>query len=221
MAARQRARSSGRARRSVALTEGACLRSARSRRSPASGSRRTRRTGPHRIPRRSSGASSVDVFPWIAREASRIDQTRRSAGAAFGESNREERSKRRTASSRTAARCFATPSRRRAAESDPSRDLRGALDAMEAAALRDPDRPREVGRLLRDIESHEGSFATKCAMKLSPMLFVQAWRTPPSRVERDRPRRKAEWRIPAAEMKGATSCTSCRWRSRRCGFWRS
>jgi hypothetical protein len=32
---------------------------------------------------------------------------------------------------------------------------------------------RDVCRLLRDIEAYEGGFITKCAMKLSPMLFVR------------------------------------------------
>jgi integrase len=61
--------------------------------------------------------------------------------------------------------------------------------------------PRQVGRLLRDIDAYQGGFITKCAMKLSPLLFVR-----PGEL------RRAEWseinldatecRIPGAKMKG-------------------
>lgn len=87
------------------------------------------------------------------------------------------------------------------AESDPSRDLRGALTPWRPQHYATLTEPREVGRLLRDIESHEGTFATKCAMQLAPMLFVRPgelrqaeW----SEIDLE----MAEWRIPAAKMKG-------------------
>lgn len=86
------------------------------------------------------------------------------------------------------------------AESDPSRDLRGALTPWKPEHYATLTDPREVGRLLRDIESYEGSFATKCAMKLAPMLFVRPGelrRAEWSEIDLD----KAEWRIPAAKMK--------------------
>ena len=87
------------------------------------------------------------------------------------------------------------------AESDPSRDLRGALTPWKPEHYATLTDPREVGRLLRDIESYEGSFATKCAMKLAPMLFVRPGelrRAEWSEIDLD----KGEWRIPAAKMKG-------------------
>jgi hypothetical protein len=59
------------------------------------------------------------------------------------------------------------------AESDPSRDLRGALTPWKPEHYPTLTDTREVGRLLRDIEAYEGGFITKCAMKLSPMLFVR------------------------------------------------
>jgi len=86
------------------------------------------------------------------------------------------------------------------AESDPSRDLRGALTPWKAQHYATLTDPRDIGRLLCDIESHQGSFATKCAMQLAPMLFVRPgelrqaeW----SEIDLDR----AEWRIPAEKMK--------------------
>ena len=87
------------------------------------------------------------------------------------------------------------------AESDPSRDLRGALTPWRPQHYATLTDPREVGRLLHDIESHEGSFATKCALKLAPMLFVR-----PGELRRaewsEIDLAKAEWRIPATKMKG-------------------
>lgn len=86
-------------------------------------------------------------------------------------------------------------------ESDPSRDLRGALPPWRPEHYPTLTDPRKVGQLLRDIDAHDGSFITRCAMQLSPLLFVRPgelrkaeW----SEVDLDR----AEWRIPAAKMKG-------------------
>jgi integrase len=88
-------------------------------------------------------------------------------------------------------------------ESDPSRDLRGALTPWKPQHYATVTDPRLVGRLLRDIDAHPGSFATKCAMQLSPMLFVR-----PGELRRaewsEIDLAKAEWRIPAAKMKGRT-----------------
>jgi integrase len=87
------------------------------------------------------------------------------------------------------------------AESDPSRDLRGALTPWKPEHYPTLTDAREVGRLLRDIEAYEGGFITKCAMALSPMLFVRPGelrRAEWSEINLD----AAEWRIPAAKMKG-------------------
>lgn len=87
------------------------------------------------------------------------------------------------------------------AESDPSRDLRGALTPWKPAHYPTLSDARDVGRLLREIEAYEGGFITKCAMKLSPMLFVQ-----PGELRRvewcEINLESAEWRIAAAKMKG-------------------
>jgi integrase len=87
------------------------------------------------------------------------------------------------------------------AESDPSRDLRGALAPWKPEHYPTLTDARDVGRLLRDIEAYEGAFITECAMTLSPMLFVhpgELRRAEWSEVNLD----AAEWRIPAAKMKG-------------------
>lgn len=87
------------------------------------------------------------------------------------------------------------------AESDPSRDLRGALTPWKPEHYPTVTEPREVGRLLRDIDAYQGGFITKCALALSPMLFVRPGelrRAEWSEINVD----AAEWRIPAAKMKG-------------------
>ena len=87
------------------------------------------------------------------------------------------------------------------AESDPSRDLRGALTPWKPEHYPTVTEPRQVGRLLRDIDGYDGGFITKCAMKLSPLLFVRPGelrRAEWSEINLD----AAEWRIPAAKMKG-------------------
>ena len=87
------------------------------------------------------------------------------------------------------------------AKSDPSRDLRGALPAWKPEHYPTITDPREVGQLLLDIDSHRGGLITKAALKLAPLLFVRPgelrqaeW----SETNLD----NAEWRIPAAKMKG-------------------
>src|SRR6185312_1439627 len=83
------------------------------------------------------------------------------------------------------------------AESDPSRDLRGALTPWKPEHYPALSDPRQVGRLLRDIDAHTGSFITKCAMKLSPLLFVRPGEL--RRAEWEEINLEAsEWRIPAA-----------------------
>ena len=86
------------------------------------------------------------------------------------------------------------------AERDPAADLRGALPPAKDghfSAITDPDK---VGGLLRAIDGYEGSFVTKCALKLAPLLFVRPgelrnmeW----AEVDLE----KAEWNLPAEKMK--------------------
>jgi integrase len=88
-------------------------------------------------------------------------------------------------------------------ESDPCRDLRGALPPWRPEHYPTLTDPRRVGQLLRDIDAYEGGFITRCAMRLSPMLFVR-----PGELRRAEWTELnldcAEWRIPAAKMKGRT-----------------
>lgn len=86
------------------------------------------------------------------------------------------------------------------ASRDISGDLRGALPpAREThhAAITDP---QAIGGLLRAIDGYQGSFLTKCALRLAPLLFVRPgelrqaeW----SEIDLE----QAEWNIPAEKMK--------------------
>jgi integrase len=83
---------------------------------------------------------------------------------------------------------------------DIAADLRGALtEEVEThrAAITDP---KKVGALLRALDGYQGEFATRCALRLSPLLFVRPgelrhaeW----SEIDLDR----AEWSIPAEKIK--------------------
>ena len=86
------------------------------------------------------------------------------------------------------------------AERDISGDLRGALPPVKPthhAAITDPT---AIGELLRAIDGYSGSFVTKCAMQLAPLVFLRPgelrhaeW----SEIDLER----AEWNIAADKMK--------------------
>jgi len=86
------------------------------------------------------------------------------------------------------------------AATDPTAALKGALAPVQIKHHASITDPQEVAKLLRAIEDYKGFFITKCALKLSPLLFVRPgelrkaeW----SEINFD----TAEWRIPAAKMK--------------------
>ena len=86
------------------------------------------------------------------------------------------------------------------AERDPTGDLRGALPPPKEKHHASIIEPKRIGALLRAIDAYEGFFATKCALRLAPLVFVRPgelrqaqW----SEIDLE----KAEWRIPAERMK--------------------
>lgn len=86
------------------------------------------------------------------------------------------------------------------ADSDPTRDLRGALSPTNEKHHASVTDPKAVADLLRAIEGYSGSLVTRCALRLAPLVFVRPgelrhaeW----SEINTD----AAEWRIPAAKMK--------------------
>lgn len=85
------------------------------------------------------------------------------------------------------------------AERDPTGDLRGRpppVQRHDASIVE----PKQIGALLRAIDSYEGFFVTKCALKLAPLVFVR----PGELRQAQWPEidlEKCEWRIPAERMK--------------------
>ena len=86
------------------------------------------------------------------------------------------------------------------AERDLSADLKDALATAKGghhAAITDT---KEIGGLLRSIEGYRGSFVTKCALRLAPLVFVR-----PGELRRaewaEIDLEAAAWVIPAERMK--------------------
>lgn len=65
---------------------------------------------------------------------------------------------------------------------DVSTDLRGALEPVQGGHFAAVTEPKEVAPLLRAFDDYSGSFVTKCALRLAPLVFVR-----PGEL------RKAEW----------------------------
>lgn len=85
-------------------------------------------------------------------------------------------------------------------EQDPSAALKDALSPAKVKHHASITDPIQAGALLRAIEEYQGSFITKCALRLAPLLFVcpgelrhAEW----SEINTE----TAEWRIPAEKMK--------------------
>ena len=86
------------------------------------------------------------------------------------------------------------------AERDPTADLKGALPPAKSKHLAAITDPEQVGGLLRAIDGYQGSFVTKSALKLAPLLFVRPgelrhmeW----AEIDLE----SAEWNIPEGKMK--------------------
>ena len=87
-------------------------------------------------------------------------------------------------------------------ESDPTRDLKGAVllpVAKHRAAVTDP---KKLGELLRAFETYEGTPVVRAALALAPLVFVRPGELRHAEwVEFDLD--AAVWTIPAARMKGS------------------
>lgn len=86
------------------------------------------------------------------------------------------------------------------AERDPVPDLKGALQPVKTTHFATMIDPKAIGQLLRAIDEYHGSFITKCALQLSPLVFVRPgelraaeW----AEIDLD----AAEWNITAERMK--------------------
>ena len=86
------------------------------------------------------------------------------------------------------------------AERDPTGDIRGALPPPKERHHASIIEPKRIGELLRAIDTYEGFFVTKCALRLAPLVFVRPGELRRARwpeIDLD----EAEWRIPADRMK--------------------
>lgn len=86
------------------------------------------------------------------------------------------------------------------AERNAAADLKGALPPVRETHRAALTEPATIAPLLRAIDDYTGSFVTKCALRLAPLVFVRPgelrqaeW----SEFELD----AGEWNIPAARMK--------------------
>jgi len=83
---------------------------------------------------------------------------------------------------------------------NPAPDLKGALPPVKQSHLAAITDPKIIGDLLRAIDSYQGSFVTKSALRLAPLVFVRPGELRAAEwIEFDI--EKAEWNIPATRMK--------------------
>jgi integrase len=86
------------------------------------------------------------------------------------------------------------------AERDSSGDLKGALAPVKTKHHASVTDPKKIGELLRAIDGYTGSFMTKCALQLAPLVFVRPGELRTAEwAEFDLD--AAEWRIPGEKMK--------------------
>jgi integrase len=86
------------------------------------------------------------------------------------------------------------------ADRDPTRDLSGALAPRTVVHLPSITEPKAVGALMRAIDDYQGTFVTRCALRLAPLVFTRPGELRQAEwAEFDL--EKAEWRIPAERMK--------------------
>jgi integrase len=86
------------------------------------------------------------------------------------------------------------------AERNPVADLRSALPPVKPKNLAAITDPAAIGGLLRAIDAYQGTFITKCALRLAPLVFVRPGELRHAEwIEFDLV--KAEWNIPAEKMK--------------------
>lgn len=86
------------------------------------------------------------------------------------------------------------------AENNPAASLRGALPPAQKAHMAAIIDPMAIGGLLRAIDGYSGSFITRCALQLAPLVFVRPGELRQAEwAEIDLG--AAEWSLPAGKMK--------------------
>lgn len=86
------------------------------------------------------------------------------------------------------------------AERDVAADLRGALTPYKVKHHASLTNPKDIAQLLIAMDSYQGTIVVRCALRLTPLLFVR-----PGELRRmewaEINVEAAEWRIPAEKMK--------------------
>lgn len=83
---------------------------------------------------------------------------------------------------------------------DVAADLRGALAPVKGRHFASVIDPKGIAALMRAIESYEGYFPTRCALRLAPLVFVRPGELRQAEWS-EFDLEKAEWRIPGNKMK--------------------
>jgi integrase len=85
-------------------------------------------------------------------------------------------------------------------ERNPAADLRGALPPVKQTHHAAIIEPQAIGGLLRAIDGYQGSFVTRCALQLAPLLFVRPGELRHAEwAEFDLD--AGQWNLPAEKMK--------------------
>ena len=83
---------------------------------------------------------------------------------------------------------------------DPTLDLKGALPPKRSEHFPTITHPKKIGALLRAIDGYEGSFITRIALQIAPLVFVRPGELRHAEwvdIELD----QATWRIPESKTK--------------------
>jgi len=86
------------------------------------------------------------------------------------------------------------------AQHNLAQDLIGSLPPAQKRHLAAITEPKEVAKLLRAIDNYHGSFIVRCALRLSPLVFVRPGELRHMQWD-ELDFEKAEWHIPAHKMK--------------------
>ena len=86
------------------------------------------------------------------------------------------------------------------AERDIAADLRGALTPRVYKHFSAVKEPKAIGKLLLALDSYKGTFTVRCALRLSPLVFVRPGELALAQWK-EIDFEKNEWRIPAERMK--------------------
>lgn len=86
------------------------------------------------------------------------------------------------------------------AERDIAADLRGALTPRVYKHFSAVKEPKAIGKLLLALDNYKGTFTVRCALRLSPLVFVRPVELALAQWK-EIDFEKNEWRIPAERMK--------------------